>query len=197
MSGEELHALGRAGALRAKAWLEASTRATVPWVNPETREKLAFSWADGSEFSFDIGGTLRGEDLEGKEFFSETKLYRSSSDQGTHYREFLAKCYRAWMELPNRCDVFIWITWAPFLVATWPALRAPQTVSNEVKLRAEKVFGAEVVGSDRDDHLEENAAQIAERLWLFVLSDEQENLVLTPDHRAVVEAHIVRQGAGM
>lgn len=80
MAGEELHAKGADGVRRAKYWLEGTTRAKVPWTTPESANKLTFSWATGAEFSFDLRGYLRGEDLEGREFFAECKNY---SGEGT------------------------------------------------------------------------------------------------------------------
>lgn len=54
--------------------MELTTRAHAHWVNPEGKTHLAFNWADGGEFSFDVGGVLRGEDIEGKRFFAEVEL---------------------------------------------------------------------------------------------------------------------------
>jgi hypothetical protein len=192
MSGEEIHALGIEGARRAKVWLEATTRVHAPWVNPSGVEKLTFAWANGTSFSFDLGGSLRGEDLAGKEFFAESKFYKEPGDQGTSYREYLAKCYRAYSSLPNRCDVFMWITWSPFLVQSWPKLRTPAFVREAVVQHAERVFGA----GGAEEISDETCTEVANRLWLFVMSEELERLVLTADHRSVVEAHIVRGGNG-
>src|SRR5437899_735256 len=93
--GEATHAVGRDGAIRAKQWLDATTRVDVTWINPDAVEKLTFTWADGSTFSFDLGGTLRGGDWHGEEFFAEVKKYSAAQDQGQLYSEYLAKCYRA------------------------------------------------------------------------------------------------------
>src|SRR6476620_2063232 len=94
MTGEEIHELGRTGARKAKKWLEATTRANVHWVNPSWAAKLEFDWADGNKFSFDLGGVLLGDSLEGKTFLAESKYYTKPGDQPSEYRAYLARCYR-------------------------------------------------------------------------------------------------------
>ena len=95
---------GRDGAVRAKRWLERTTRVDVSWVNPDSVAKLTFDWANGGSFSFDLGGKLRGGAFHGQEFFAEVKEYNSVGDQPRLYDEYLAKCYRAYVVLPARCD---------------------------------------------------------------------------------------------
>jgi hypothetical protein len=78
MTGEETQEKGRKGAHRAKEWLEATTRVSVHWVNPEPYAvaQLSFTWANESpDFSFDLGGVLMGDELAGQEFLAEVKFY--------------------------------------------------------------------------------------------------------------------------
>lgn len=191
MTGEETHELGREGARRAKAWLEATTRAQVHWLNPEAAVKLSFDWTAGGTFSFDLGGILRGEDLDKKEFFAESKFYRNPGDQGSLYNEYLAKCYRAYELRPDRCDVFMWITWSPFSMTRWGDLRTEAMVKECVERESQRVLG-----SNGDAVSETHCREVSERLWLLVLSEHHEKLVPTRDHRAIVEAHIIRASEG-
>src|SRR4051794_36719201 len=82
-------------------------------INPDAVDKLTFPWSDGRTFSFDLGGVLRGADIHGQEFLAEIKNYSAASDQGNLYTEYLAKCYRAFQEMPARCDHFMWLTRHP------------------------------------------------------------------------------------
>ena len=66
----------------------------------------------------------------------------------------------------------------------------PDYVREAVAQNADRVFGAGVATGISDDI----CAKVATRLWLFVMSEELEKLVLTADHRGVVEAHIVKEG---
>lgn len=195
VSGEQLHDLGREGARRAKEWLEATTRVNAQWVNPDRYAvpKLSFTWADikQSTFSFDLGGILLGGDLHSQEFLAESKYYKKPGDQGTLYVDYLAKCYRALAVRPDRCDNFMWITWAPFNITKWHDLCSADQVRDAINEHAGKVFGEQ----ERDEESERKACEVvSRRLWLIVLSERQESLVISREHRAVIQAHDVRMG---
>lgn len=191
LRGESLHALGREGAQRAKRWLEGTTRADAPWVNPDHAGKLTFPWADGPNYSFDLGGRLRGGDLDKREFFAECKYYSNVGDQPGAYKEYIAKCFRAYMLLPERCDVFMWITWHPFSLGAWARLRTPGFVETCVKAARVRVFGDGATDDDVENGLNERSSKVASRLWLLVLCSEHEGMIPTPEHRGVIEQHIV------
>lgn len=196
MSGEALHEKGREGARRAKEWLDATTRADVRWVNPDrvAVPKLTFEWADGSgPYSFDIGGLLLGGDKNNEEFLGEVKNYVDASDQGSLYTEYLAKCYRAFTTRPDRCDNFIWVTWAPFKSNSWSALCTPGEISKAVLKHRKKALNleAETEAQEVLDGLQNVLQVIADRLWLLVLSEKQEkHLVLSKEHLGVVRSHM-------
>ncbi len=192
VSGEQLHELGREGARRAKEWLEATTRVNAHWVNPQAYAvpKLSFPWADATarKFSFDLGGVLLGGELRSQMFLAESKFYKNAADQGSLYLEYLAKCYRALVVSPERCDNFMWITWAPFSIGDWSTLCAALHVEKAITRHAEKVFG----NQERDPALESKSCEeVARRLWLIVLSERQESLVVSREHRAIIQAHEV------
>jgi len=77
----------------------------VWWVRPDpvADQRLSFHGPSGNPFSFDIGGLLRGGDIHGQEFLAEVKKYTGDGNQGTEFRKFLAKCYRAYDLRPERC----------------------------------------------------------------------------------------------
>jgi hypothetical protein len=188
VSGEALHEAGRDGAVRAKRWLERTTRVAVHWVNPDAVQKLTFEWSDGSAFSFDLGGTLHGGDMEGEEFFAEVKKYSVVGEQPAHYGEYLAKCYRAYSVLPQRCDHFFWITWHPFSQKKWNALCSGEEVRKAVFNHSAKCLGEATMSAAEPIVDAATCATVAERLWLIVLSDKQEDLVIEDDHLDAVFA---------
>jgi hypothetical protein len=110
-------------------------------------------------------------------------------DQGVAYVEYLAKCYRASIVNPGRCDNFMWITWAPFSVNKWDRLCS----AGEVEAAVELHRGRAVDGSEIDV---QQCRNVADRLWLIVLSDRQESLVISSDDRALITADRVRGGSG-
>jgi hypothetical protein len=189
-SGEAIQAIGRDGAVRAKRWLESTTRVLNVWMNPEDEAKLTFSWATKGTFSFDLGGTLYGAELHNKNFFAEVKKYKGPGDQPTEYRKYLAKCYRALVETPSMCDHFMWITWAPFSVTAWSKLMTADYVKDSVLKHRLATLGSKT--ADPDPAL---CTAVAERLWLIVLSDKQETLGLSDSERGEILKFRVSSGA--
>jgi hypothetical protein len=198
VSGEQAHAKGADGALRAKRWLEATTRANVPWINPDpvAVPKLSFSWVDGDgSFSFDLGGTLIGGEIANQEFLAESKKYDNASHQNSMYNEYLAKCYVARRQRPDRCDNFMWITWSAFATTTWSDLVSVDRVRSSVLKECKRALGVEEgdAAAEIDDAL---CKDVAARLWILVLSDRQEkHLILSAEHQGLIRKHIAEEAA--
>jgi len=198
VSGEQAHAKGADGARRAKRWLEATTRANVPWVNPDpvAVPKLTFPWVDGSEpFSFDLGGTLIGGEVANQEFLAESKCYDNAYNQGSMYNEYLAKCYVARKLRPERCDNFMWITWSAFATTTWAELLSVDRVRKSVLKEHKRALGVEE--ADASAVIDEALCKdVAARLWIIVLSERQEkHLVLSAEHQGLIRKHIAEEAA--
>jgi hypothetical protein len=164
--------------MRAKRWLERTTRVNAMWVNPEWVAKLTFSWADGTQFSFDLGGQMLGGELNGQEFFAEIKKYSQVGSQPEMYSEYLAKCYRAYSEMPTRCDHFFWVTWHPFSQSKWPTLCTAAEVKASVLAHSSRCFGEPDAAAAAGLVNAQTCDEVAKRLWLIVLSDKQEELAL-------------------
>ncbi|MBO4140070.1 hypothetical protein J5U46_07920 [Micromonospora tulbaghiae] len=196
MSGEETQAKGADGARRAKLWLESTTRVNVQWVNPHpvAVPKLTFKWHGGSTFSFDLGGVLLGEELHGQEFLAECKKYAKPSDQGTLYVKYLAQCYRAYSERPDRCDNFFWITWSPFSSNRWDELLTPGYVRDAVLAHHEKALGTENLDAARREISDNLCKDVADRLWMILLTDRQEKLQPTRLHLGVIRKFDTERG---
>ena len=178
-TGEQVQLVGSEGSQRAKRWLESTCRAEVKWNNPTVGvNKLQFrkagaapdSEAQGDSFSFDLGGTLLGGDVDGEMFAAETKKYASALDQGTEYRKFVAKCYRVEVDHGQFFDHFLWITWAPFLVNSWNELVGPSFIRKVITEDDDCQYIA--LGSTEFDP--SVGAAVAGKLLIVVLSDRQE-----------------------
>jgi hypothetical protein len=195
--GEALHDKGRDGARRAKLWLEATTRVSQAWLNtdPVIGARCQFQWPFGGQpFSYDIAGMLRGPDFEGHYFLAECKKYSVIGNQPSEYPEYLAKCYVVYKDQPKWCDHFMWITWHPFNVKTWAELCAPEMVRKAVLGERERVFGVSDE-AEAESLIDEGAVvAVAQRLWLLVLTDKQEKLVIPRDHLALIREHEVKRG---
>ncbi|MDL4816944.1 hypothetical protein [Actinomadura opuntiae] len=197
MPGEQLHVQGADYARRAKLWLDNSTRVRASWLVTDEfgAERLTFPWPHGGQdFSFDLGGILRGDRLENQSFLTEVKGYTTSSKQGPQYLSYLAKCYVALDEHPGNAHNFMWITWCPFNVETWNELCTPTKVKEGVLRERERVLGtqdADAAAALIDDDRIKN---VTERLWLIVLSERQERLVISPAELGELERIRRRRG---
>jgi len=151
--------------------------------------KLTFPWAGstGATFSYDLGGLLIGDELDGQEFLAEVKYYKQVGRQAEMYDEYLAKCYRAYELRPDRCNNFMWITWCPFSISKWQNLLSCDEVFAAVVRHGALALGEPdptkapaIVDRSRCD-------DVAQRLWLIVLSDKQEALVVSREHRRIIQ----------
>jgi hypothetical protein len=196
--GEDAHLKGLSGARRAKLYLESTMRISGAYANtdsPACAKRLTLEWPFGGQtFSFDLGGAMRGAPYQNDYFCAEVKNYQSSADQGTHFFEFLAKCYVACSRDYPFGDHYMWITWAPFLVTSWAQLDSAEKVEEAVIQHRQRVFGTSSEDEARSQLDASVAKAVSERLWLFVLSVKQEGLVPLAEWRAIVAAELTRRG---
>lgn len=190
MAGEDAQDTGREGLQRAKHWLDLSTRVSCFWAydDPILAEMVHFEWPCGSgqskPFSFDFGGSFRGDSLDGQSFLAEVKRYRKEGDLPTLFLDFLAKCYVALGAKPKRCDNFLWISWSPFQAQRWDRHTTPDNVRRSLlqKVNTKRVFGVDTEAEAAAKLDVQRMAHVANRIWLITLSDRQEMLVPTEDH---------------
>ena len=198
IEGETAQAKGADGARRAKRWLESTTRVNAQWVNPDPPAvpKLTFSWPHGGQnFSFDLGGLLKYGDFDGHVFFAESKNYAAPSDLSDHYSKFLAQCYVADLDKPGYCDHFMWIAWSPHNITKWPELTTADYVREPVVKNRARVFGEGVDETQAEALVDADVvSEVASRLWLIILSEKQETLVISKEHRGVIDKYEAEKG---
>jgi hypothetical protein len=187
MVAGEVHPLkGIEGMKRAKDWLSYSTRVATIWTCTETvvSDLLEFRWPYGGTFNFDLGGKLRGGDLDGQSFMAEVKAYRNESDLPEKYRHFVAECYVAFQLKPKSCDHLMWISWAPFQALKWDIHRTPNSIRTALLHKSNRMRLFNTEDEKKAERLVNEAAvfEISRRIWLITLCDEQEGLVITNEH---------------
>jgi len=165
-------------------------------VNPDkgAAQKLTFAWPEGGQsFSFDLGGKLRYGEFDGQLFYAEVKKYSVASGLNVHYKAFLAKCYVAYLTMPNYADHFMWVSWTPHGTSRWATLTSAAEVRAAVIEHSDRLFPA---GADPATSVNEQACSaVADRLWLLILSDKQESLVPSTEHLALIHSHELRKVA--
>lgn len=199
--GEDAHVIGADGVRRAKQWLESTMRVGWVWTNAgsaATKRKLIYNWPGGTPnqtFSFDLGGVMRGGEFDGDQFSAEVKCYSKENKQPDMFRKFLAECYVALGQNPRGCDHFMWITWTPFESTAWHKHCTAEKVRQSVLKHHELVFGTTSPG-DADAQIDhERVKEVADRLWLIVLSEKQEHLMPLVEWQSIIEGAI-RKGQG-
>lgn len=81
----------------------------------------------------------------------------------------------------------MWITWHPFHQTNWSRLCSPAFVFDCVlKFRADTVGENDWEAAKKLISLDV-CEEVADRLWLIVLSDKQETLTLSDEHRGLIE----------
>ncbi|MGW2117026.1 hypothetical protein [Streptomyces zhihengii] len=198
MPGEEEHVKGAEAVQRVKRWLEGTMRVSQSYTNLEGvwARKLTLRWpnGNGTPFSYDLGGVMRGGDWDGQMFCAEVKWRRNASDQGPAYKSFLAKCYVALSQGYMLGDHYMWISWAPFRANDWDQLTSPQAIREAVLAESLRIFGIEDPGTAAESIKDELLVDLSERLWLVVMSEKQERLVPLDDWRGVVANFYNSQG---
>jgi hypothetical protein len=197
-TGEQPGEKGRAGVHKAKTWLDRTTRVESSYTAYDTTpsvDLLTFSCpGTGGTASFDIGGVFRGEELEKQPFLAEVKFYGPNSDQYPEFKKFLALCYIAYTAKPSYCGRLIWITWRPFKCDKWDELKSIDQIIEAVISERGRVFGPDVTSEEARTRINlDTAAAVSERLWLIILSEAHETLVITHDHYSEVVKIITRE----
>ena len=186
--GELLQQLGEQGARRAKLWLDSTTRVASSWsvYDGVAVNRLKYPWPHGGRgFSYDLGGILHGGDLDQQAFLVECKKY-ATDNQGAHFDKFLAQSYVTLRDYPHLADHFMWITWHPFRVTTWNKVASSEAIRLAIIAEGKRVFNDEdpvTIVPQIDPSIVDD---LAARIWIIVLSDRQESLVISKEDRAEV-----------
>lgn len=185
--GEAIQKLGEDGARRAKLWLDATTRVKSTWsvYDKFGVGRLQYPWPHGGKgYSYDLGGIFHGGDLEQQSFMVECKKY-STDNQGTPFDKFLAQSYVTLDTYPQLADHFMWITWHPFRLKSWNDLYNEDAIRKAAVAERARLFGDNVTEEQALQQVKpEIVTDLASRVWVIVLSDRQESLVISREDRA-------------
>ncbi|MET8688900.1 hypothetical protein ABZV77_32290 [Streptomyces sp. NPDC004732] len=185
VAGEEQQERGREGAYFAQQWLESTTRVSAPWIVYEASQMTTLTLLNGKQESWDVAGYFENEKK--NMFYAEIKAY-SSDSQGPKYREYLTDCYSATARmikdgLDRQCE-FMWITWHPFAMGAWTKLCDSSMIQEAVREYPEKLGG--------DAYEPEIGKLLADRLWLIVLSERQDELMMTREYLGHIRSVVTK-----
>jgi hypothetical protein len=189
MPAEENHEIGREGVFLFKRWLEATTYLDLPWHVYGSAPHCEVHHMGGIK-TFDLAGFLLTEG--NPMVFVECKRYGSVGGQPAEFQEFLAIAYGTviWensQKMRPKNSHFIWATTHPFAQSNWPTLTSAATIQsaaeNHPHLAGDAPFDQQIGQS------------LAERIWLLVLSEKQEEIMLTTEELLTVWKKLKRKQA--
>ncbi|HZJ48849.1 MAG TPA: hypothetical protein VFD97_07430 [Acidimicrobiia bacterium] len=185
---ESQHKSGEEGLDFTKRWLESTTWVELgfdAYTNPAvcTLERL-----DGKKKVWDLFGSIFHSPP--TPLYVENKAYNNVGSQPAEYLEFLANAYshtaKALKDGPDPRYEFMWVTTHPFDQTAWPTLTSPE----RIKKALDKDPGACGEGGPDLSTL----SLVSNRVWLLVLHERQNNLLLTPSELSNVEGLLNRKG---
>lgn len=180
VAGEATQQKGYDHVKQARRWLDSTTRVRILWDVYEYKEGMELTPVKGPVRAFDLRGVLVDEDgKNGPPLWVECKGYEAGpGNQGTQYPRFLANCYsvtQAIIDEAERSDPrheFMWITWHPFSQTKWAKLRTGDEVESAIEKHKDEVLGDRTIDK-------EVVRLVAERLWLLILSDRHDELMMS------------------
>jgi hypothetical protein len=187
MPAEENHEIGREGVFLFKRWLEATTYLDLPWHAYGSAAHCEVHHMGGIK-TYDLAGMFLIEGM--PPVVVECKRYGSVGAQAAEFEQFLAIAYGTvlWEKSQNmrpKNRHFIWATTHPFAQSAWPNL------TSVAKIQEAVAKYPEFVGNDPFN--QELGHSLAERVWLLVLSEKQERIMLTPGELMTVWKKLKRK----
>ena len=185
---------GRVGAKRIQRLLEATLRFKLPYDAYAHRERVMLKMLTGRVETYDLKGDYVGEDGRAvTSIYVESKNVAGAGSQSSEFRRFLAQAYSATKQVmvDMRVDPkyeFMWATTCPWKGDGF------RDVASLVSLRSAVVaeVGGEVIPEGHGID-EEVLAAVKERLWVWVVSDRQEHMLISAEMRGWVVAKLEEQ----
>lgn len=172
-----------------KRWLESTTWIETPFDAYDNAPVCTLERLDGTVKKYDLFGSVFTSPV--TPLYVEVKSYTGpGGKQPAEYWQFLANAYSITArDIAKGADArreFMWVTTHPFEQTVWATLTSPDRVAAALGKHPEVLGGTQATPS--------LLATVSERLWLLVMHRRQENLMLTAQELALVEAQLNRKG---
>ena len=200
---EEEQEIGRVGAKRVQRLLEATLRFRLPYDAYQHKERVSLRMLTGHYETYDLNGDHLDEDAqEVTRVYVESKNLAGAGNQSWEFTRFLAQAYSATKSVIDDSSMdpkyeFMWATTCPWKgdgfrqVASWEAVKQAveqEAARDETVLVAGKKWPKVVPdGCVPDDDL---VRTVAERIWVWVISDKQEKLSLSGKMRGWIRERL-------
>ena len=180
---------GLTGLALTRRWLESTTWIELPVEAYYNENACTLERLDGRTKVFDTRGYLLTDPPD--EVFVENKAANGENGQGTEHWEFLANAYSCSAKarkLSNRDPRyhFIWVTTFPFAQGDWTELCSPARLETALTTKHPEVLAGEAIDTNF-------LHEVANRIWMLVLHQKQEALLLSQTELQQVEATLLRK----
>ncbi|MFJ7621379.1 hypothetical protein ACIQYZ_21505 [Rhodococcus erythropolis] len=180
---------GMDGVDLAQRFLESTTWIELPFNVYDNAPICTLERLDGKRKRYDLMGSIFTDPH--TPLYVEVKDYDSNGGkQGGEFWQFLANAYSITArDIKNHDDgrrEFMWITRHPFNLKDWSKITDPTRITEALEREPEALAGESI---DPDI-----LATVSERIWLLVLHERQERLMLTAKELSLIEAQLNRKG---
>jgi hypothetical protein len=193
---------GRVGAKRVKRLLEATLRFKLPYNAYQHAERVSVEMMTGIIETYDLNGDYLDEN--GRELtriYVESKNLEGAGSQSIEFKRFLAQAYSATHVLKAKgLDPkleFMWATTCPWKgdgfrrVASWQEVR-DAALWDATRDLTVPVGGRVLQRAVTDGHKPDNdlARLVADRIWVWVISDRHEEMSMGTKMRGWVQERL-------
>lgn len=184
MEAEETQEHGRKGVALFKRWLESTTYIELEWNVYEKPNYCTLPLLNGTK-KFDLVGNFLGSNQ--RPLAVECKRYSSKGDQPAQFSRFLAEAYSATLfETKVRggdiAREFIWATTHPFDQSKWSKVHSHTAVKSAVENNPDVLGDHTSPSFDLSSFISDDTIRtVADRIWLLVMNEKQDELSLTQD----------------
>jgi hypothetical protein len=183
--------MGREGVKRVKRLLEGTMRFQLPYDAYKNRERVVLPMlVEGQRKFYDLKGVCLDEGGQvGAEIYIESKAVSDAGQQGTEFKDFLARAYSATMRIKgdNGLDPkheFMWATTCPWKGSGFRRVATRAELLDAVKKADDKII-------PKDHNIDEAVVEaVANRLWVWVIAERHEEMIMGREMRAWVAAKI-------
>jgi hypothetical protein len=203
---EEEQEIGREGVARVKRLLEGTLRFSLPYNAYQHRERVTLTMLTGHLETYDLNGDVLNEHgQERTRLFIESKNVDGAGSQGLEFKRFLAQAYSATRHpidqgLPDPKYEFMWATTCPWKGDGFRRIATADEVSGAVewdKTRDpdELLMGRKMAKVVPDDHNidHELVRTVATRIWVWVISERQDEMILSAQMRGWLQQRLTQE----
>lgn len=173
-----------------KRWLESTTWVELPFDAYDNEVFCTPEILDGTVQGFDLFGYIHTKPKRTPLYVESKNVNSTGGSQAADFIEFLANAYSVTAQhmrkykVDPRCE-FMFVTRQPFNIGNWSSHLEPSSIKTALGKHPEKLGDQEIS--------EDLLKTVSDRLWLLVVHERQERLMLTGSEISLIESLLKRK----